>query len=189
VRSREAAGRLVLRARYAVLIALVATGSTPPATAGNVGTGGVRPLQARGNGLVARGLARSATFRWLIDEIAQSDLVVYVDLDPYNVRKQDGVLTFVACAGGMRFVEVWLRPTRTDDELVVTLGHELQHAVEVARAPQIVDQASFAAFYRSAGRSDNPGRFETAAALEVAARVRAELAGHPGPAPASRAPR
>jgi hypothetical protein len=125
--------------------------------------------------LVAKGIDGSKTFKQLIDKIAQSDVVVYVDLDPFDERKLDGALGFVGKAGGTRFVKVWLRPRRIDDEMVVTLGHELQHVLEVAGDPQVISQATFAAFWARTGQSEKPGRFETRAAQQVALRIRAEL--------------
>jgi hypothetical protein len=59
--------------------------------------------------------------------------------------------------------------------MVVTLGHELQHALEVAGASQVVSQATFAAFYARIGQAHRPGRCETRAARQVALRIRAEL--------------
>ena len=66
-------------------------------------------------------------------------------------------------------------PRRTDNELIVTFGHELQHALEVADAPQVVSLASFAAFCAQRGKPNKPGHFETQAAQQVAKRIRTEL--------------
>ena len=38
--------------------------------------------------------------RQLVRKIAESDVVVYVDLDPFDERKMDGVLQFVGNAAG-----------------------------------------------------------------------------------------
>jgi hypothetical protein len=145
---------------------------TPSAEAGEI-----RPLQHRGNVLLHNGMARSTTFRHLVAEIQDSDVVVYVDLDPFDRRPFEGVLEFVGSAPGTRFVRVWLRPTRNDTDLIVMFGHELQHAIEVARAADVVSRGSLTTLYRSIGRSDNPNQFETEAALETSRRVRTELNG------------
>jgi hypothetical protein len=56
------------------------------------------------------------------------------------------------------------------------VGHELQHALEVALQPSVRDLASFATLYMRIGdqpvRSD---RFDTAAAREAGRRVRNEM--------------
>jgi hypothetical protein len=163
---------MVQRPFSPVLVAWLLCAMTWPVSAS---AGDVRALQQRGRTLLAKGIDGSTTFKQLIDKIAESDVVVYLDLDPFDERKLDGALRFVGKAGGARFVKVWLRPRRIDDEMVVTLGHELQHALEVAADPQVVSQATFAAFCAKTGQSDKPGRFETRAAQQVALRIRAEL--------------
>jgi hypothetical protein len=59
------------------------------------------------------------------------------------------------------------------------LGHELMHAVEVARSPWVTDQASFASLYRQIGsRLDSSGgltEYETVAAQRAGAAVLAEI--------------
>jgi len=139
--------------------------------------GDVRPLQERGTRVLAKGSDASMTFRQLIDRIAQSDVIAYVDLAPYEEPGLEGALEFVATVGGARYVRVWLQPRRTDDELIVTLGHELQHVVEVADAPQVVSQDSLAVFCAHTGKSDKPGHFETRAAQLAAKRIRTEMSG------------
>ena len=99
---------------------------------------------------------------------------MYVDLDPSDGRTFDGLLQFVGTAGGVRYVKAWLRVRRTDDEIIVTLAHELRHVLEVAQAHEVISQASVARVYEVLGRSDNPGRFETRAAQETEAQVAAE---------------
>lgn len=152
------AGRILLRLPWLALIASLVCGVPFRAAAGtDAGAEAVRAVQARGERLLARGAALSGTFKRLVDQIRQSDIVVYVDLDPYDDRTLDrtldGALQFVGKAGDRRYVRVWLRPRRTDDAIIVTLGHELHHAVEVARAPQITSRASLARFYETAGFS------------------------------------
>jgi hypothetical protein len=59
-----------------------------------------------------------------------------------------------------------------------TLAHELQHAVEVARATDVRSAERFEAMYAALGTSANPRRYETAAAQDVGVRVRRELDAH-----------
>jgi hypothetical protein len=68
----------------------------------------------------------------------------------------------------------------TVTQQIAALGHELRHAVEIADAPSVVDDASLAAEYRRVGfpsravRSGNG--YESRAAIDAAHRVWAELA-------------
>jgi len=56
-------------------------------------------------------------------------------------------------------------------------GHELQHAVEIADAPEVVDVPSLVAFYRRVGQVMSSGgrTFETNAAVATERRVLLEL--------------
>ena len=56
------------------------------------------------------------------------------------------------------------------------LGHELQHALEIAQAPGVQDEASMRRYYEraGAGRSHERG-FETRAAQDAGRQVRLEL--------------
>ena len=58
--------------------------------------------------------------------------------------------------------------------LIGLLGHELQHAAEIAGEPSVVDHESLAACYRRIGFSSPAGgrnRFESTAAIEAGRRV------------------
>lgn len=143
----------------------------------------VRPMQARGARLLEEGMRRCETFRVLIDAIAGSDIVVYVDLedrDPNGTSRVEAHLQFAGATAATRYLRVWLQPRRTDDRLVALLAHELQHAVEVAASPEVRSAAAFRAFYAAAGRSGTPGRFCTSAAEQVTMLIERELqpAGH-----------
>ena len=64
------------------------------------------------------------------------------------------------------------------------LAHELQHAVEIADAPEVVDEASLKELYRRLGADSGPGAFngsvwfETQGAIDTGRRVYSELVGH-----------
>lgn len=162
-----------MRTRWAVVAWVVCS----VAWAVTADAGEVRPLQRRGRLLLDRGVRESATFRRLATEIAASDVVAYVDLDTNGKAGLDGAVEFVAAGGGVRYLKVWLRANRCDDEILATFAHELQHAVEIARDAHVVNALALAVFYQTAGTSDNPGRYETKAAQEVARQVAAELHG------------
>ena len=125
-------------------------------------------------------VARSPTVRELVDRLDHSDLVVYIRYEWFLSATLRGRIGFLASDKHRRLfaIEIACRYTRTDQ--LVALGHELQHAVEIADAPSVWDVRSLAAFYTSIGESTAyAGRsetFETAAAAETGRRVRSELA-------------
>ena len=72
-----------------------------------------------------------------------------------------------------------IRAGLSNGEQVATLGHELQHAFEIASTPSIVDDATLADAYKRigflSGKLGNSLAFETVAALQAGDRVRREF--------------
>ena len=61
-------------------------------------------------------------------------------------------------------------------EQIALLGHELQHALEVASAPEVRDASGMAQLYRRIGWEGQKDHFESEAAKSVAQKVRTQLA-------------
>ena len=126
------------------------------------------------------GFRTSPTIRALVDELDRSDLIVYVtgfSADEY--RRLRGTMRFVAVAGGRRFLRITVNERLLGDEQASALGHELQHAVEVAREPWVIDQASFEDLYRHIGQpsavESRTPCYETEAARRAGERVLTEI--------------
>ena len=90
----------------------------------------------------------------------------------------DGRLVFVRAASRRRILRIAINQRLAPSHRAALLGHELQHAVEVAHAPSVVDQASFSDLYEQIGykASDRSEKacYETDAARRVAQRVLTE---------------
>ena len=132
-----------IMALYLALLLVLDAPSEP--TAGPIPR--IRTTDGRLQSLIADGIGRSPTFRALVARLERSDVVVYVHCDARTARG-GGRLTFVSSAGGFRYVVVrmgWL-PSRAQQ--IAMLAHELQHAVEIADTPAIVDGPSLAREYR-----------------------------------------
>jgi hypothetical protein len=130
--------------------------------------------------LVDEGAQRSAIVRALIERLEASDVVVYVSEDEGMADGVAGQLTFVSAVGGRRYVRVRIRRQESRDYEVAILGHELQHAVEIAGAPEVIDQPSMANFYSREGTDQSHGqrdRFDTQAAIDCGRDVLSELSG------------
>jgi hypothetical protein len=131
--------------------------------------------------IIAEAEARSATVRALVEEIDRSDVVVYVRVRQFPTQQFDGRTGFVGARPQARFLIIEIACPRTRDMQMATLAHELQHAVEIARAPWVVGAATLAQYYARIG--DQVGgdattvMFETAAAHEVGLRAWHELVG------------
>ncbi len=124
------------------------------------------------------GLARSATFRRLVETLGQSDVIVYVE--PKLTRQAlGGYLSHnIVTASGYRYLHVAIDVHGADGRLVPLLAHELQHAVEVSRDPDARDAdglerlfSRLAIMFGCAGSTCS----ETQAAKDVEATVRTEM--------------
>jgi hypothetical protein len=139
----------------------------------------VRPTSPLGRELIETGIARSATFRRLVHRIEASDVIVYVQLEPALPSGIGGALEFMGVGGDVRFLRITLGRQFHRPILVALLGHELQHAVEVADAPDVRSATQLEALYRSIGHPVGHHRFDSVAARFAGETVRDELTGRP----------
>jgi hypothetical protein len=134
----------------------------------------LRAADAKAAALLAAGMARSTTFRELVQTIEHSDLVVYVDTRSF--LKIPGQLQLLAATPGCRHLRVSIRTPGLDNDLVAWLAHELTHAVEVATAPEVRDQAGLRRLYQRIGRAGRYGdNAESGAAQEIWTKVLGEM--------------
>lgn len=137
----------------------------------------LRPDDSRSAALVLEGLERSATLRTLVDRLEERDVIVYVQWQPTLRGRLAGSLTWITAAGRYRYVRISWSPDLSESAAIATLGHELQHAVEVANEKSIVSTETLEAFYRANGismRSFNG--WDTIAARDRGDDVRREIA-------------
>jgi len=143
----------------------------------------VRPESSLAHSLVAEATARSTTIHTLVDRLEHSDVIVYIRHAALRDSTLDGRVRFVTSAGGWRYLVIELACLRVPYSQIETLGHELQHAVEIAEAPSVVDTKTLAQHYRQIGKQIagrwNSEVFETRRAVDTAARVRRELLASP----------
>jgi hypothetical protein len=129
-----------------------------------------------------RGLACCPTIRGLVRNVEASDLVVYVETG----FVQQPALAHTVLMGAVtnaRYVRVTLNRMMSPEQLIELLGHELQHAVEIAHAPDVRNHDAMIALYKRIGfHRSGPHQFETALARQIAARVRAEIGRRPSAA-------
>ena len=138
----------------------------------------IRPQDARLFDLLRDGMARSPTFRALVNRIESSNLIVYVSLSPIMKANLAGKLTWMTSAGNFRYVRATINTGQSVEQMIATLAHELQHAVEVLEDDTVTDQRSLLELYKRIGRPAASGMtasWETIAAQEAGYRVRREL--------------
>ena len=142
----------------------------------------LRPQDDRLTALIRAGSERSATFKSLIDRIEASRVIVYVAINPLMKPNLSGMLTWMTKAGGYRYVRISISNDLAPDQMIATIGHELQHAVEVIEDEAVRSEESLAALYRRIGQQSgnaSPSRWETDAAQRTGFVVRKELASVP----------
>jgi hypothetical protein len=142
--------------------------------------------------LFATGVSRSPTFRSIVERLDQSDVVVYVRIDMLGSTGVAGRLTFLSAVGETRYVVIRLTPLRSAVLQLAMIGHELQHAVEVAENPAIVDPESMYREYLRIGHlngmTESGVAVDTKAALEAGGRISDELHDAPFAFPAALLP-
>jgi hypothetical protein len=139
----------------------------------------VRPYDGRSAALLLEGLERSATMRAIVDRLEQRDVIVYVQMQPALRKRLAGTMTWLAATESHRYVRISLNPELMHESLIAALGHELQHALEVAESPSVVDTASLQAYYEQHGMSTatHINGWDSMAARVVGDDVRRELYG------------
>jgi hypothetical protein len=145
----------------------------------------IRPESSLLRTVVAAAFDRSAIFRSLIDRIDHSDVVVHLTCEQFSSPTLNGRTVLVAATPFVRYLRVQIRCHQPTQLLVGIVAHELQHVVEIASTPRVIDDRSFGALYRTIGFATDEGdrveQFETTAAQTVGARVQAEFARRPAP--------
>jgi hypothetical protein len=183
--NRSRAGKLAVCLPLVVVLGSpIVTAARPPAAAQMPSA--VRSSERALNDLLSEGFARSATFRRLVEAIAKTNAVVYVERGVCAFGHLNAcLLPFVAATGGTRYLRVVLtQPLNLRDRarVIALVGHELQHALEVAERPDVADVSGMMEMYRRIGvpLKGLPG-YETAAARAAGDAVLDELVGERRP--------
>jgi len=149
----------------------------------------IRPQDPRSIQMLREGMARSETFRALVERIEASNVFVYVSVSPFIKSSLAGQLTWMTQAGPYRYLRATLSTDQTSDQAIASLGHELQHAVEVVDDAMVVSEKTLVALYKRIGqpsRAAASAGWETIAAQETGYRVRRELVESTGVSMAAR---
>src|SRR5688572_5085571 len=93
----------------------------------------------------------SPSFRALVARLMRSNVIVYVVRERGLRTLADGQLNFMAAAGGTRYLAVRVAWDHAAKRQASVIAHELQHAVEIADAPWVVDEVTLAAEYERTG--------------------------------------
>lgn len=142
---------------------------------GPVSVGRVRALDPWAVESLRRVATRSPLARQLIHRLDRSNVIVHVVTDLGMPAHLAGTTRFVAQRAGYRYVRVTIDRQLLPDARAAILGHELQHALEIA-VSDAADHDGVRRLYERIGkRVDGREHFETVAATLAGRRVWTEL--------------
>ncbi len=137
----------------------------------------VRMPQARVARLVTGAAQRSPTFAALLQQLQATDVVVFVATTTALAPRITGRTVLVNATSTVRYLQADVKANVPEHEIIITIAHELQHAIEIARS-DVRDERALAKLFDSIGERHARG-FESDAAIDTGARVRRELARTP----------
>ena len=172
----------MVRSRVALYCALAVTlfateqvrANALPAVADPVGARvrGASPQMVK---LIQDGVRRSPTFAGLVAALNRSDVIVYVQAQNSLPPGINGHLSVTPGNKRHRYLRIQVLSSLDTIEKIAVVGHELQHAVEVAAHSEVRDEKSLASLYAQIGIEGQRGRYDTTAAQATGVRVRKEL--------------
>jgi len=146
----------------------------PVAPASVVAISRVRPISDGSRSLVKDAVQRSQTVQRLMDELQARDIIVYVDLT-LDLLSDRGKTSVVTAQSTVRILRVLINARLDPRQRIEVLGHELQHAVEIAREDGVGTDDTMRELFLRIGYSTGPKAFETIAAQNVEAQVKRDL--------------
>ena len=171
-----------MRLLLTVMLVAVTLTSSAIASAATEGGPRLRPQDPRIIQVLKEGMAKSATFRALVERIEASHVIVYIAVNPILKPSLSGALNWMTRAGEFRYVRASVRPDLTFNQMIATVAHELQHAIEVIEDESVIDEASLVAMYKRIGQPSSaagPLGWETLEAQRMGGQVRRELVAVP----------
>ena len=124
---------------------------------------------------LSQGAKRSTTFRRLLEAIDATDGLVYVTEGTCGQGVRACLHMSIELAGTNRLLRVLVNPRRAPGcELIASIGHELQHALEALSNPNIKTSFALFSFFHQIGREGSQ-RFETLEAKQMELAVAKEV--------------
>jgi len=135
----------------------------------------IRTTDATMRRLLKRGFRGSPSFAALVTRLQRSDVYVYVEEVPRLPGALEGRMMMLPRAHQHRYIRIQIALRGDNEDSVAVLGHELQHAVEVAEAEDVFDQDALAKLYQRIGVRGGEHVYDTVAAQQMGRTVRREL--------------
>jgi hypothetical protein len=123
---------------------------------------------------IEQAAAQSPTFNQLVTAITTTNGIVYVHFGECGRNVRACLLLGITQAGSNRILHIKVDRRRRGQDLMVVIGHELSHAVELLNEPTVVDATTAQNFYRRNAAIEKYS-FETEAAIEIELKIDKEL--------------
>lgn len=111
----------------------------------------VRCGNARIAGVFAMTYVRSAAFREVINALESSDSYVYLEEGRCRRGAVRSCLHLLCATNGVRYLRIDIDSRQPLMSVGGQIAHELQHATEIARRPDVVDADTLRNLYREIG--------------------------------------
>jgi hypothetical protein len=98
--------------------------------------------------LIREGYERSSTFRELVDTLQQSNIIVFVQPATCAGGRIRSCMTSVTGSAVGRHIRISVDTRTSHNPLIATIAHELQHAVEIAEHPEVINASGVLRLYR-----------------------------------------
>lgn len=135
----------------------------------------VRTTDARLQRLIGEATRHSRTFAELYSRLQETDVVLFIEPTQDLRRDLSGRLVFLSATPLVRYLRAEVRADLPRTDMITTIAHEMQHALEIAEATLVRDPGTMAFLYRQIGVTEEKQMFETDRAQMVARKVRKEL--------------
>jgi hypothetical protein len=158
-------------------VLLLAGAASAEARGPNSGDPHVRPADSSANVLVASAVERSAIVRDLATQLKATDVIAYVRVVPRAEGDRASSIHFQGRSSVSRFMVILVDQALPLERQIALVGHELQHAVDMAGATWITDQARMGQYFSLIGwKLPSPERgFETVSAMQTERNVTKEM--------------
>jgi hypothetical protein len=139
----------------------------------------VRTTEPEIQTLIDQVFERSATFQSLIHALNDTDVIVYIETSVIRTTRLRGhLLHRVVAQGTHRYLRLRLSPNGAVEQRMGVIAHELQHALEIARAREVgrsktIDELFVNIGFTFGSRCSNC--YETVEAMSAERKVREEL--------------
>jgi len=171
---REIDSRLTSTSPTVVAFFLASLLWVPVAPASVVTVSRVRPISDGSRAVLKDAIRRSPTIKRLMDELQARDIIVYVDLT-LDLVSDRGKTMVVTANSTVRILRVLISGRLDPRQRIEVLGHELQHALEIAREEGVGTDESMRDLFLRIGYATGPKAFETVAAQNIEAQVKRDL--------------